>query len=330
MRQVTSNKTEQLTLFEVGVDMGKLRQQREDLSTWKRARNTQIGYQSDWKIFTAWCEQTGRNPIPATPDTISFFATHQLEMEGLKVSTVVRRLTSIKYIHKTKGHDSKHLVDQQCRDVLMGARRQRKEKTEAKRALKLESLRKICGKLGQRTNADIRDRAILVLGFASGLRRSELAALDLADIEFCKKGLIIDIGSSKADQEGKGRSLGVFQGKRALTDPVRTLREWIRRRGRFKGPLFTRIQTGDTVTQMRIAGESINDLVQRCVRRIGLDPTQYGAHSLRAGLVTAAADNGATDQEIMRASGHASIEVMRQYVRHARAFPNRNPLAGAL
>jgi site-specific recombinase XerD len=322
-----SIKLKQMTLFDLGDDVTELRKQGENLLTWNRAKNTQIGYQSDWAIFTAFCEGTGRAALPALPDTVFLFLSKQLNL-GLKVATVERRLTSIKYIHRKNGHLSP--VDQRCKDALIGARRQRHEKSNGKKALTPEYLRKICATLRQRTNADIRDRALMVFGFASGLRRSEIAALDVGDVEFSKKGLVVDLGHSKQDQVGKGRTLGIFPGKRALTDPVRTMREWIRRRGRTSGPLFTRIQTGDTVTQIRMSGEAIADIVQRSVEMIGLDPRQYGAHSLRAGVATEAAIRGASDRQIMAITGHKSVAVMQRYIRRPGAFLKDDPIAAAL
>jgi len=316
----------QLSLFDIGVDMGKLRSERERLVSFKRSRSTQACYQSDFRIFRRWCEAAGREALPASTDTLSLFLTSQLA-DGLRVASAERRLNAVLFVHRSRGvavPDSK-----ECRRVLTGARRDRKERPGGKKALAVSDLVAISRKLGE-SNAGVRDRAVLVLGLASGLRRSAIAALDLADVTFDRRGLVLDVWSGKTDQEGKGVALGIYAGKRAGTDPVRTLRAWLSRRGKAAGPLFTRVQTGDFVTQARMTGESINEIVQRAVALVGLDPTEYGAHSLRAGMVTAAADGGASDREIMRVSGHKSVEVMQGYVRHSRAFPARNPLAHAL
>jgi site-specific recombinase XerD len=317
---------EQLPLFDLGVDMKHLRDVRSRLVSCKRSKATQDGYRSDFSIFETWCRSAGRVALPATADTLSLFLASQLD-SGLRVATAERRLQSILFAHRSVGEKMVDAVE--CRRIISGARRQRKEKPAGKKALAVGDLVAVCKKLPA-TNAGVRDRALLVVGFASGLRRSELAALDLSDVHLTPRGVAIDVGYSKTDQVGKGRTIGVFAGKRASTDPVRTLREWIRRRGRAAGPLFCRVQTGDFVTDRRLTGESINELVQRAVASVGLDPKEYGAHSLRAGLVTAAAECGASDREIMRASGHKTTAVMQGYVRHARAFAVRNPLAGAL
>jgi integrase len=125
-------------------------------------------------------------------------------------------------------------------------------------------------------------------------------------------------------------ALGIRPGKRALTDPVRVLRHWISKRGAWAGPLFCRIQTGDTVTRLPITGDAISDLVKKAASRSELDPAEYGTHSLRAGAATASAEIGRSDQETMSLTGHASAKVMQGYVRKARLFSGRNPLAGVL
>jgi integrase len=263
--------------------------------------------------------------MPASPDTLNLFVTAQLR--DFKVATVDRRLSGIKAAHKAAGHELPPLP--KCRELMVSMRQRRHERPQGKKSLDVKDLVRICRKLGD-TNAGVRDRAVLVFGFATGLRRSEIARLDLADVQVSSKGIVIDVKWSKTDQQAKGRTFAIFAGKRECTDPVRTMRAWIAARGKEQGPLFTRVQTGDIVTLQRLAGESVNEVVHRAVKRIGLDPTQYGAHSLRAGLVTTAADAGASDREIMRASGHRSVQVMSRYVRHSRAYATRNVLAGAL
>jgi len=181
-----------------------------------------------------------------------------------------------------------------------------------------------------RTALGLRDRALLVLGFATSLRRSELCRLNLADISFEQEGVAVMVRRSKTDQLGRGRVLGVWPGKRAATDPVRVLKAWIRARGDWDGPLFARVQTGDVITRRGITGDAVADAVKRAVQRAGRRPAAYGAHSLRAGAVTASAEIGRSDQEIMGLSGHASAAVMRMYVRRVRLFAGRNPLAGVL
>ncbi len=329
MAQIAAVSNEQLSLFDSGVDVAKLRSERARLLSMRRSRGTHKAYSTDWKIFLEWCEAAGREPFPASTDSICLFITSELA-KGLKVSTVERRFASISYEHKHKGSLVTPECRSECRQLFSAARRDRRERKEGKKALQVRDLARISEKLPE-TDTGIRDRALLVFGLASGLRRSELARLDLKDITFTRRGIQVDIRWSKTDQQARGRIFGIFPGERASTDPVRTLKAWLHVRGKEPGPLFTRIAPGGrTVTLERVSDIAVNRVVKRAMRSIGADPREYSAHSLRAGLVTAAAENGASEREIMRASGHKSVEVMRQYVRPVEAFPARNPLAGAL
>jgi len=309
--------------------MKSLREARTRLLSWKRcSQATQHGYEKDFQIFSAWCrEKSGREPMPCSPDTLELFVLDQLNEKGFKVTTVSRRVAAIKFLHKQQGH--KNPVSEDCRDLLVNTRCLRREQQQGKKALDPKDLVKIAKRCGK-TNRGVRNRAMLVFGFASGLRRSEIARLNVSDVLVTDKGVSVNLAWSKTDQTGAGRIFGIFAGERACTDPVRTMRAWLDVRGKASGPLFTRITRKDEVTLNRIGGLYVNRVVHHAIRGIGLDPADYGAHSLRSGLVTAAAANGATDQEIMRASGHKSPKVMQKYVRPVRVFAERNPLAGVL
>jgi integrase len=326
MPQVSGVEMEQLRLFDSGVDMQRLREVRSELATYQRSAATRHAYAADVKIYSDWCKAAGRTPIPAGPETISLFLSAQIDA-GKKISTLDRRLAAITAAHSALRHPVPDLFD--ARELLINARRKKREKPTGKRALSIEDLVKISRRLGKSPKA-IRDRAVLVFGLASGLRRGELCRLNVSDIQISRKGIVIDIQHSKTDPTGKGRIFGIFAGKRASTDPVRTIRAWLKIRGKEDGPLFSPVYGNVVANSRRIDGRTINHIVKLAVERAGLDPRQYGAHSLRAGLVTAAAENGASDQEIMRASGHKTAAVMQRYVRHTRAFAMRNVLAGAL
>jgi integrase len=195
-------------------------------------------------------------------------------------------------------------------------------------ALLPEQLLDISRVLDVSTPQGARDRAIMVLGFATGVRRSELAALELSDVKFAQKGLRVLIRRSMTDQVAEGREICVFPGRRAETCPVRVLRAWLRFRGKDEGPLFTRLDTLASAL-LPLTGHSIRSIVQRCAELTGLDPRDYGGHSLRAGMITAAALNGAPDALVMQRSGHKSVTVYQRYVRQAKAFAF-DPLAKAL
>jgi len=161
----------------------------------------------------------------------------------------------------------------------------------------------------------IRDRAIVVVGFASALRTANLSTLALGDVEFGERGAVLHVRREKQDQEGRGRLIGLPPGDHSATCPVGALRDWIARRGGFAGPLFTRWTGG--ARSRPLEPERIGQVVQRCVARIGLDPREYGGHSLRAGFVTEAAERGAGELLIASQTGHRSMDVLRGYFRHS-------------
>lgn len=174
-----------------------------------------------------------------------------------------------------------------------------------------------------------RDRAVLLFGFASGLRRSELAVLDLVDVSSEAAGLVVQVWRSKTDQEGAGRVVGVHRGVRRATCPVRAVEAWLVERGPWPGPLFCRVSAGGTVQRGRLSGASVAAVVKRAAERIGLDPARYGGHSLRAGCATAAAAGGASDTAIMGRTGHKSVAMVERYIRHGSLFAV-DPLRGCL
>ncbi len=214
--------------------------------------------------------------------------------------------------------------------VVSGAERSSTRPSGAKVALTVDQLREISAQLvADGSPMSVRDRAILLFGFATGMRRAELAALRLADVAVRPKGLAVTIRRSKTDQAGKGRVVGVFRAASADVCPVRALRQWMRVRGRWTGPLFVGCAPKGNLSRAGLSGRAVGECVQRCVARIGLDPAQFGGHSLRAGMVTTALESGAGELVVMRRTGHKSVKTLERYLRSASAFAV-DPLARAL
>jgi integrase len=170
----------------------------------------------------------------------------------------------------------------------------------------VKQLRTICQTFGERP-IDARDRAILLVGFASGWRRHEIASLCVADIGFVEEGVTLRLRRSKTDQEGRGRIVGIHFGEGLETCPVRALEAWMRVRGEAPGALFLRADPRGRITFHRIRPHTVASIVKRALERIGVDPARYAAHSLRAGFVTAAAARGASELSIMQRTGQRSI-----------------------
>lgn len=306
---------EQLALFELGVDVSRLKARAAALASSARAASTGRAYASDWKIFSAWCVDAGRESLPARPDTVRLFLTHELERR--KVATVNRRVHAIAFIHKKAGQTSP--IDDRVTELMSGAARELGTKPQGKTALTPEMVRRMVNRLTHDKMA-IRDRALLLLGFSSGMRRSELSALDIEDLRFVRQGVRVFIGKGKTDQEAKGRVIGIFKGKRQSTDPVFWLRQWLKASGNRKsGPLFLSFHF-DRMRPDRLQPEGVLTVVKRSCELVGLDARDFGAHSMRAGMITTAVEAGADVFAIMQRSGHRSLQTIQLYVRPASVF----------
>jgi integrase len=166
----------------------------------------------------------------------------------------------------------------------------------------------------------IRDRALLLAGFAGAFRRSELVGLNREDIDFTADGLVVTLRKSKTDQDGQGRKVGLPYGSNPDTCPVRSLRAWLDASGIAAGPLFRRVNRHGQLLAQRMSGAAVALVVKRHAAAAGLDAAKYSGHSLRAGLATSAAIAGASDRSIMAQTGHRSVNMVRRYVRDASLF----------
>lgn len=280
------------------------------------SQNTRKGYHYDWGIFHRWCLAAGVDELPASAETMSLYAVAQLRRA--KVSTVARRLAVVAHVHRD--HALSSPVTEDVRALLRGARRLRCEQPRQVRPLALDDLRRISRLLAvDATPIALRDRSILVTGFASALRSASLVALMLADAEFSARGVILRIRREKQDQEGRGRLIGLPPGEHGETCPVECLRAWLDVRSDAAGPLFWRLDTWGA-RDRALEPERICQIVQAAVGRIGLDPTLYGSHSLRAGFVTQAGECGVGELLIASQTGHRDMATLRRYFRRRDVF----------
>lgn len=313
--------TAQRHLFE-DVEIERLQTIRTYLSRAVLAENTITSYRYDWSMFSAFCEGINRPPLPSTPDTLGLYLTHILD-RGKTIKTARRRVCAIEHYHREAGHASPY--SQEVRLLLRGATRQRIERPRQKEPLQVEQLRSIADALRARDSPiAARDLAILVLGFASALRRSNIVAIDLQDIESTPQGLVIAIRKEKQDQEGRGRLVALPKGSDPRTCAASCVEAWLTHRGMQPGRLFTRLDRGGKGRPMD--AEAIAKIVKRSVVLIGLDPQVYGAHSMRSGFVTEAAELGVSDTLIASHTGHRSVQSLRFYYRRRRLWTG-NPAA---
>jgi len=174
----------------------------------------------------------------------------------------------------------------------------------------------------------LRDRALILLGFAGAFRRSELVGLTVDDCAFGKDGLTVTLRRSKTDQAGAGRKIGIPYGSNPETCPVRNLQSWIEQGGVSGGPLFRSINRHGQVQPVGLSGIDVARVVKKLAERAGLDSAKYAGHSLRAGHATSAAIAGASERSIMNQTGHRSVQMVRRYIRDGSLF--RENSAGKL
>jgi integrase len=174
------------------------------------------------------------------------------------------------------------------------------------------------------TTEGARDRALLLVGFAGAFRRSELVALDRADIHFDTEGLQVTIRGSKTDQERAGEVIGIPYGTAAETCPVRALRAWLALIDDGRPAVFRRMSRWGTPTRSRLTAQSVALIVKRRLVALGQDASAFAGHSLRAGLATSAAAGGATERDIMRQTRHRSLEMVRRYIRDGELLSTTN------
>jgi site-specific recombinase XerD len=292
-----------------------------------KAEATRAAYSSDFRIFESWCRQRELSALPATPATVCAFLAAQAGL-GKRASTLGRRLASIKYFHGIAGEPSP-TGDEAIKATLSGIRRSIGSAPVRKRAATSDIVLGMVGTAGSETLRQLRDRAILLIGFASAMRRSELVALNVEDLEWTAEGLMLRIRKSKTDQEGAGASVAVPRGETAC--PVAALKAWLEAANITDGPVFRRIlnKVSQRVTDRRLAARNIARIVKDNAERLGFDPSTFGAHSLRSGLVTSAVKRGVNLLKICDQTRHKSVEMLRVYCRDAELF-NGNAAAGLL
>ena len=267
------------------------------------AENTRRAYETDVSHFKRW---GGR--IPATPEQLSRYLAFYAGR--LAYATLSRRISAIHREHAARGLPSP-ARSELVRATLRGIGRTYSRKQRQVRPLLNEHLRRMLRYM--RGSAGIRDRALLLLGFFGGFRRSELSALNTNDLDQAPWGLSVVIRRSKTDQEGIGRRVKIPRVKSALC-AVRALKTWLKQRA-AEGPLFVRVTPSGKATSHRISGYTIAQIIKRRAGETGLNPEEFSGHSLRAGFITAAAKAGAATWQIKQQTGHKSDAALARYIR---------------
>jgi len=275
-----------------------------------KAANTLRAYQADFKDFSAFCAKNGLNSIPTEPKILSLYLTHLSATS--KFSTLKRRIASISVIHKLKGHylDTKHPI---IMENLLGIKRVKGSNQKAKKPILINELRLIINAIDQTNQTEkkkIRDKAIILIGFSGGFRRSELVNLIYDDVEFVNEGVKIFIKRSKTDQSGEGMTKAIPYFDNQSFCPVINLKNWMNISEIKSGKIFD------------ISDKSIALIIKKYASLSGLDPNRYSGHSLRSGFATSTAESGAEERNIMAMTGHKTSQMVRRYIQEANLFKN--------
>ena len=294
-----------------------------------KAANTLRAYAADCRDWWGFCARAGFATLPPIPAALAAFVA-DLGERGSKAATIRRRLQAVAWLARGHGHPV-DLRDPLIADALAGLARGQGSAQRQAAALTMPEIRALVGACGTDLTGR-RDRALVLLGFAGALRRSELMALDVdkgtADedlgrswIEFTTEGLVLRLATSKGDRAGAGVRIGVPRGKHPETCPARAVEAWIREAQITHGPLFRPVSRWGCVEPQRLHAESFRRILHRLAARAGIVGTRLepiSPHGLRAGFITEAYRQGLGDEEIMQHSRHKHLGAMRRYVRRAR------------
>ena len=305
------------------------------------SENTNAAYGRGWRRFSAYCEEIERDPLAATPEDVANFlvriATEPRAQAGaarrerpLAVGTLRIFLAGINRRYREAGRVAP-TKDVRVTSVLQALRRLSDSPPRQVKALREHEIARIlshCDVVAAQArfrSIAIRDAALIAVGFAAALRRSEICGLHCGDLQFLDQsrdppGMFVHVRRSKTDQFGQGQRIPIPEG--TLVQPVARLKKWLALAGMASGPVFQTMRQGGVLRGRPMHPSDVARLVKHYVSAIGLDPSDYSGHSLRVGFVTSAAANGARLEKIMDVTRHTSPRMVLQYIREAEAFEN--------
>ena len=274
-----------------------------------KAANTLRAYKADYKDFASFCIRSGFKTMPSEPKIITLYITHL--SKTCKFSTLKRRLASISVIHKLSGHyiDIKNPM---ITENLMGIKRILGSHQKSKKPILINDLKLIIDVIDkdQKKENKFKNKALILIGFSGGFRRSELVAIDYEDLDFVKEGVKIFVKRSKTDQSGEGMTKGIPYFSNPIYCPVVSLKKWIE---------ISKIESGKI---FNISDKSVALTIKRYAALAGLDSNKYSGHSLRSGFATSTAELGAEERSIMAMTGHKTTQMVRRYIQEANLFKN--------
>ena len=272
--------------------------------------NTMKAYRCDLEHYMA-----AGGAIPATPEQVAAYLSAYAPT--LSIATLQRRMVSIAKAHTMQGHTDP--VKSDLVKLTMRGIRRVHGKPQAQVSPILKDDLTVMLSHVPNTMKGRRDSALLLLGFCGALRRSELAAVRVEDLEFTTQGIILTLPRSKTDQTGQGRKIGIPKGRGRIC-PVRSVGFWLEQSGIECGPLFRPISKGGVIGDEQLSDRAIADLIKHYAGKAGLNPEKYSGHSLRSGLATSAAQHGVSSWKIRAQTGHKSDVMLARYIRDGDIF----------
>ncbi|TDH62399.1 integrase [Dankookia rubra] len=231
------------------------------------APNTLRAYRSDWQAFVTWCRHAGFAPLPAAPKTVGTDLAAHAGTHA--VATLRRRLVTIARAHKQAGIAGLWPGHPAIRNVLRGIARERGTAQCQASALTTPEIRRVVA-VCSNDLAGLRDCALILLGYAAALRRSELVGVDREHLAFTDQALRLTLPRSKGDQEGQGEEVGVPRGKRRETCPIRALEAWLQASDTRYGPVFRWVTRWGTVEPRRLSAGGVPLILRRRAELAGL------------------------------------------------------------
>lgn len=269
------------------------------------AVNTQRAYKADVKQFCDWCATNDYIAVPVSVNTLCIYVSYLADFS--KWASINRKLAAIRKLHFLQGYELPS-KDFQFKTVMEGIKRSIGVRQKQAPAFQLAFFKKQIKMMDISTLTGLRNKAMVLLGFAGAFRRSELASIQLDNLLFSEDGILVTLPNSKTNQYGEAEEKAIFYSPDPQLCPVRTLENWIKT-AKLTDSLFVRIRKGDKLTNEQLSDKSVNSIFQAY---FGKD---YSAHSLRASFITIAKINGADDSEIMRQTKHKTPQMIQRYTR---------------
>ena len=274
-----------------------------------KSANTLRAYKADFKDFTGFCIKNGFKHMPTEPKVLSLYLTYL--SKSSKFSTLKRRIAAISVIHRLSGHylDTKHPL---ITENLMGIKRIIGSYQKGKKPILINDLKLIVNAIDKEEKEinKNKNKALILIGFAGGFRRSELVAIEYEDIEFVSEGVKIFVKRSKTDQSGEGMTKAIPYFSNFEYCPVKALKKWLEKSEIKSGKIFS------------ISDKSVALIIKKYALLAGLDSKKYAGHSLRSGFATSTAELGAQERSIMAMTGHKTTQMVRRYIKEANLFKN--------